>query len=96
MFILFINLLPSIINKSSTEPPIRGSGEAELYSFKILHLLFPSNTGINFIDREFNRYISSTASNNENATSFIGIFACIGFIMLILVLFFYRYQEEKK
>lgn len=96
VFILFINLLPSIINKSSTEPPIRGSGEAELYSFKILHLLFPSNTGINFIDREFNRYISSTASNNENATSFIGIFACIGFIMLILVLFFYRYQEEKK
>ena len=102
MITVVINLSPSIINSlrglGTTEPPIRSAVEAETYGLKLMHLLLPSGTGINFLDSTFNKYVSTTVNNNENTTAFLGIFGCIGFFILLVGLFsngFFKKREKE-
>lgn len=99
---VIINLLPSIVNSlrglGTTEPPIRMAAEAEIYGLKLVHLFLPSGTGINFLDSIFNKYISTTVYNNENTSAFLGVFGCVGFIILIIGLFsngFFKKREKE-
>ncbi|MFT5875564.1 MAG: hypothetical protein ACI8WT_004557 [Clostridium sp.] len=101
---VIINLSPSIINSlrglGTTEPPIRSAVETEIYGLKLMHLFLPPNTGINFLDSAFNKYVSTTIYNNENTTAFLGIFGCIGFFILLIGLlsngFFKKREKEIK
>lgn len=101
---VIINLSPSIINSfrglGTVEPPIRNAAEAEIYGLKLVHLLLPSGTGINFLNSVFNKYISTTVNNNENTSAFLGIYGCVGFIILLIGLFsngvFKRREKEIK
>lgn len=89
IFVVVINLLPCFINTikglDTLEKPIRNAFETELYGLKLTHLLMPYNTGIEIFDSLKNEY--NTTTLNNNSTAFLGIYGCIGFIILLIALF---------
>ena len=98
---LVINVLPNIWFLLTTESSlsssvIRSRTAGEIYSFRLIQLLLPNQ------DHVFRPFRSLTASYNssapfvnENHMSTLGIFGSIGFIVLLLVLFFRPKSDEK-
>lgn len=89
---LFSNLYPSILNtflNGATTTVLRTPKEAFFYSLMFVHLFLPMNAGEGHIFYPlYKSYMESTFFKNEAMFSYMGIFGCIGFLILLLVLFF--------
>lgn len=83
---LLLNLAPSIIhrvkNGVNSEVAVRPVGESETYAFKLAQLVLPRPAhGITKLANITENYNKTTPLINENQTSSLGFFACLGFII---------------
>lgn len=87
--VIGVNLLPYIryvsengtIEAAARQPIV----QAETYGMKIVQLFVPlSSNGNNYIQGLMNDYNSNAPLVNENVTSFLGIIAIVGFILLLI------------
>lgn len=96
-----INLMPYVIytkQHGNLETIVRnGLLEAELYGMKIIQLFVPVNSsGSGFIKNIVTEYNNSAPLLNENFSSYIGLIGILGFVMLLLMLFYVGQKEEYK
>ncbi len=97
-----LSILPGVIysitNGSNSAAVVRGGfAENELYGLKIIQLFLPANShGIHILEAVRNEYLVNSPLINENVTSYIGITAIIGFIILMFVFFVRRDTVVKK
>jgi phosphoglycerol transferase len=92
---LLANFAPNLIymahNGKNPEVGQRGVGESEIYGLKVTQLLLPTdNYRIPKIAYLKKRYIESTPLNTENSMASLGIIGSIGFLFLIIYLFFVK------
>lgn len=98
---LVIALLPQIIyvaqNGANTVINQRGgAGETEIYSLKPVQMFIPlDGHGIKWLTKVIEEYNASTLFLNENISSYIGIMAIIGFVILAVSLFVKRDTQLK-
>ncbi len=95
----FINLLPSIMHEqsfsSNTEISYRAPGDAETYGLKIIQLLLPTaGHRINFLAKINAKYSANFPLVNENSTSSLGIIGGLGFVLLVIWIF-YRKKDNR-
>ena len=88
---VFLNLAPSILyslkNGKNTEAAVRGTGESEIYGFKLAQLVLPrSDHRIPQLASITEKYCKSAPLINENSTSTLGFFSTIGLILAGFVL----------
>ena len=87
---MFIALIPSYIYKINAgidNITSREVVELELYSLKISQLFMPIYThGLSFVANFRDEYNGNMPLVNENVSSYLGVVACVGFIIGILYL----------
>lgn len=99
---IVLSILPGVIysltNGSNSAAVVRGGfAENELYGLKIIQLFIPANShGIHILEAVRDEYLLNSPLINENVTSYIGITAIIGFIILMFVFFVRRDTIVKK
>ena len=98
LFILAFNL-PSFTyqfhNGKNPEVGMRNPAESEIYGLKIVQLLLPVvDHRIPIFAQYFHLYASSSPLVNENSFATLGLIGSIGFIILILALFFQLFTKS--
>ncbi|NSL17169.1 sugar translocase [Tatlockia micdadei] len=88
-----LNVLPTLVYKhthsKNFEAAFRLPEETERYSLKIVHLFFPSSLHrIRRLGNYINLYGTHFGMNEAAATSALGFFASIGFLILLFSLFY--------
>lgn len=79
---------------ANIEKPTRSYIEAEIYGMKITQLYLPNNTnGIKLLEKLHQRYAGAPLPNE--GSEYLGIIGCIGFTILILLLFHKSNKSDK-
>lgn len=97
-----LSILPGVIynhiNGVNTAAISRGGFvESEYYGLKIIQLFLPiDGHGIRILEKAITRYNSETMLVHENITSYIGIVAILGFVILMFTLFIKKDSKLKE
>lgn len=76
------------MNGHNSEAVVRSSANAELYGLKIIQLFLPLNGhGITLLESLIQKYNTEMPLVNENKTAYLGVGACIGFLISLCYLF---------
>jgi hypothetical protein len=99
LFILAFNL-PSFTyqlhNGKNPDVGMRNPAESEIYGLKIVQLLLPvMDHRIPIFSQFFHLYVSSSPLVNENMFATLGLIGSIGFIILILALFYKLFTKSQ-
>lgn len=91
VFFMCMSLMPVIVYhliNGANDIAARIPGDAEMYSLKITQLFVPIYShNIGFVQKFINEYNQNMPLVNENATAYLGIIGCIGFLIGIISLF---------
>jgi phosphoglycerol transferase len=98
---LFAFNLPSfqyqLHNGKNLEVAIRGPAESEIYGLKVVQLLLPVNDHRIPIFAQFSHtYASTSPLINENSYATLGLIGSIGFIILLLALYYQLFTKSIK
>ena len=92
VFFMFLALIPVFIykiNVGSNDIARRSIADLELYGLKATQLFMPTNGHhFSFVRNIVNSYNSQAPLVNENYTAYLGIFACVGFVVMCFLSFF--------
>ena len=91
-FFFVLTLLPTILyqlsNGNNMAIANRPIAESEIYGLKVIQLFVPNQGyGLPFLSEFFSDYNSRSPFINENVSSYLGIFAMIGYLISIVLLF---------
>lgn len=97
---MLISLIPTfnyiLKNGVNDEGVVRTIDGVETYSLKIAQLFMPLNShGNSYLEGIINEYNEAMPLVNENYMSYLGVMGCIGFLILLVVLFLKNMGDDK-
>ena len=97
---MLISLIPTLNyilkNGVNDEGVVRTIDGVETYSLKIAQLFMPLNShGNSYLEGIINEYNEAMPLVNENYMSYLGVMGCIGFLILLVVLFLKNMGDDK-
>lgn len=97
---MLISLIPTLNyilkNGVNDEGVVRTIDGVETYSLKIAQLFMPLNShGNSYLEGIINEYNEAMPLVNENYMSYLGVMGCIGFLILLVVLFIKNMGDDK-
>lgn len=97
---MLISLIPTLNyilkNGVNDEGVVRTIDGVETYSLKIAQLFMPLNShGNSHLEGIINEYNEAMPLVNENYMSYLGVMGCIGFLILLVVLFLKNMGDDK-
>jgi len=93
-------LIPNVIyiyqNGSNEDGLVRTLDGVETYSLKIAQLFMPLDShGSELLENIITEYNDAMPLVNENYMSYLGVMGCVGFLILIVVLFLKKMGDDK-
>lgn len=97
---MLISLIPTfnyiLKNGVNDEGVVRTIDGVETYSLKIAQLFMPLNShGNSYLEGIINEYNEAMPLVNENYMSYLGVMGCVGFLILLVVLFLKNMGDDK-
>lgn len=97
---MLVSLIPTLNyilkNGVNDEGVVRTIDGVETYSLKIAQLFMPLNShGNSYLEGIINEYNEAMPLVNENYMSYLGVMGCIGFLILLVVLFLKNMGDDK-